>query len=85
MTVPMAEPLLAPAVPWAAWAVVVPLALAALAVPAGRRVVPWLPLAGALGGVAVAAALAIQVAYHGALRHALGGWSAPTASPRSWC
>lgn len=67
---------LAPAVPWMALALLLPLAAGLLASLSARigAALAW-PVA--LGSVAIAGAAAWQVARHGALQLAIGGWAPP--------
>lgn len=62
--------------PWAAFAVILPLAAALAAVPMGRRAV-HLAVPVAAAGLAVALMAAGQVFANGPVEHAIGGWAAP--------
>lgn len=68
--------LIGPEMPWAVWTLAVPLACAAAALvlgPRARHLFPW----AAAATLAAAGALALQVATHGQVGHALGGWQVP--------
>ncbi|WP_322516081.1 proton-conducting transporter membrane subunit [Rhodopseudomonas palustris] len=68
--------LVAPAVPWAAISVVLPLAAALIAALLGRHA-HRLAIPTALAGLAVAALATTQVARHGVIEIAVGGWKPP--------
>lgn len=68
--------LLAPSVPWSAFAVIVPLlfglAAAVLGSASARLSVP-----AAAAGLVISVVAVVQVAVHGQVDHAIGGWTAP--------
>jgi multicomponent Na+:H+ antiporter subunit D len=74
--IPSTIDLLLRPIPWAAFAVVIPLALALIAVPLGARA-RHLAAPGAAAGFLVAAMAAAHVVLHGAIDHNAGGWTAP--------
>jgi len=63
-------------VPWAAFAVVMPLAAGLVAVPLGARAA-HLAVPGALAGLLLAVLAASQVLTQGPVYHEVGGWAAP--------
>lgn len=68
--------LLAVAVPWAAFSVILPLAAGLAAIVLGARSYR-LAIPSAFLGLVIALAAAAQVFAHGPLQHAVGGWEAP--------
>jgi hypothetical protein len=74
---PTVSELLDPAVPWPAFAVIVPLLAGLASFVFGART---LALPAALAGFLVALVVTLQVFAHGPVEHAIGGWQAPSAS-----
>ncbi|MFW6076976.1 MAG: complex I subunit 5 family protein, partial [Hyphomicrobiales bacterium] len=73
--IPAATELLAPTVPWPAFAVIVPLLAGLVAFLAGGR--PLVVLPAAILGFLVAFVATAQVFTHGPVEHAVGGWPPP--------
>jgi multicomponent Na+:H+ antiporter subunit D len=73
--IPAPIELLAPSVPWPAFAVIVPLLAGLVAFIGGGR--PLLTMSAAGAGLLVAVMVTLQVFAHGPVEHAVGGWEAP--------